>query len=455
MNTLVNLKQDDIKQQQDALRDKINMTGKTVTIRRPVVNQNQISVALSGRLNEKFIALMDEMARFKTKRGDHIRARAYQKARESLSMYPDEITHLNYTDLDKLPGIGETLIKKFREYVTTGELQALEREKMNPQNVFTEIYGVGAKAAQKLIDEGITSLDALREKSSEVLNEKQQIGLKYYDDILERIPREEIDVYLEKFNEIFDIVKSADAKFEIGGSYRRGVRDSGDIDVIVTADQKSVFKDFMDKLIEENIIIELLSRGPVKSLTITKLDDHSIARRVDFLYTTPDEYPFAVLYFTGSKNFNTAMRAHALSMGYSLNEHGIYNMSGKKKGDKVDQSFSNEESIFGFLNMEYVVPSDRIDRQSVKLIAISSMNNTTNNTTLKKGRKQNAKTLKMRDNAKQDKVKQEKEDAKREKEERRMMALKEKEDAKRERRKEKDRHLKIEKRSKNVVMQKH
>ena len=429
MNTPQDLKQEDIQNRNDILRERVTFTGKTVKIRRPITTNH---TALKGRLNERFIKLMDDMSKFKTKRGDHIRARAYQKAQESLIMYPDEITHLNYTDLNKLPGIGETLTNKFHEYVTTGELRALEREKSNPQNEFTDIFGVGAKAAQKLIDQGITTLDALREKSTEVLNDKQQIGLKYYDDILKRIPRAEIDVYSDIFEKTFDSVKSDDSKYEIVGSYRRGATDSGDIDVIVTAESKTVFKSFIDKLIEQNIIIEVLSRGPTKSLVVTKIPNYSTARRVDFLYTSPEEYPFAVLYFTGSKNFNTVMRGRALTMGYSLNEHGMYKMTDKKKGDKVEHIFPDEESIFDFLKMEYKEPKNRIDQRSVTVIGqptVTILKKKTTNpkrvqTIKNRSVDKKAITLKNREDALK-----KKEDAQKAREEKQILANKKKEDA--------------------------
>ena len=71
----------------------------------------------SKRYNEKFIEMTDELAMYKTKRGDHFRARAFQKANESLVMHPDEINAFNYKELSKLPGIGETIIHKFGELI--------------------------------------------------------------------------------------------------------------------------------------------------------------------------------------------------------------------------------------------------------------------------------------------------------------------------------------------------
>ena len=171
----------------------------------------------------------------------------------------------------------------------------------------------------------------------------------------------------EIFKETFDSVKTGGADFEIVGSYRRGAKTSGDIDIIITSDDKKVFVDFVDKLIEKEIITSdgVLSRGGTKSLVVAKLPNSDTARRVDFMYTSKQEYPFAILYFTGSKYFNTVMRGRALSMGYTLNEHGFHVMDGKKKGAKFDRIFADEKEIFQFLKMIYKEPHERVDGRSV------------------------------------------------------------------------------------------
>jgi hypothetical protein len=92
------------------------------------------------------------------------------------------------------------------------------------------------------------------------------------------------------------------------------------------------------------------------------------ARRVDFLYTSPSEFPFSILYFTGSKGFNTIMREHALSMKYTLNEHGFSAMDGKKKGARIDRVFPDEKSIFEFLKLEYKSPEERLDGRAIEPI---------------------------------------------------------------------------------------
>ena len=318
---------------------------------------------------KKLATLFDELSKFMTKRGEPFKSRAYQKAQESIVLYENDITHENYKELNKLSGVGETIINKIGEYIQTGTLRLLERERADPQNVLADVYGIGPKKASDLVDKGIKTIDELREKEDELLNAVQKIGLKYYDDILQRIPRSEIDEYHSLFSKTFNEVKETDSKYEIVGSYRRNVMTSGDIDVIITSENKEVFKNFIDSLLKQGIILEILSRGPTKSLVVAKLPHKKYARRVDFLYTSPEEYPFAVLYFTGSKIFNTVMRGRALSMGYSLNEHGLYKMEGKKKGDKIEHSFSNESDIFKFLQMEYKEPSERKTGKSVVPLA--------------------------------------------------------------------------------------
>ena len=323
------------------------------------MSQTQLPI---GRLNEKFINLMEQLADIMLKQGEPFRSRAYQKAQETIMTYQDDI--LSPIELKGKPGIGLTIMEKLNEYVLTGTLKVIEREKNNPVNILSEVYGIGPKKAKELVENGITSISNLRE-NKHLLNDVQKVGLQYYDDILKRIPRSEIEEYNVIFNMIFP--KVADAKIEIVGSYRRGALNSGDIDVIITSESSHVFTKFIDNLIKENIILNVLSRGPTKCLVVAKIPSSNVVRRVDFLYTNLTEFPFAILYFTGSKIFNTIMRRVALENGYTMNEHGIYSLEvgTKKKGDKVSQQFANEEDIFNFLDIEYKTPIERIDGRAI------------------------------------------------------------------------------------------
>lgn len=320
-----------------------------------------------SRLNESFVKLMDDLGFVMRKRKDKMRARAYNNAKETIQTYDGDIT--DPIQLKGKPGIGNTIYQKLVDYNKTGTLKILEEEKdtiiqKRAMEVFTNIYGVGEKKAEELVLKGVTSLDQLQQRQMELLNDKQRIGLKYYHDIMERIPREEIVRYEAIFRESIT-PEISDLQLQIVGSYRRGLDSSGDIDVILTSESPQHFTTYIDNLLKKNIILEVLSRGPSKCLVITKLPDGEFARRVDFLYTPPREFPFSILYFTGSKGFNTAMREHVLSMKYTLNEHGLSHMVGRTKGALIDYNFPDEGSIFYFLNLEYKKPEERTDGRAV------------------------------------------------------------------------------------------
>jgi DNA ligase (NAD+) len=317
------------------------------------------------RYNEEFIELMEKLNNIMLKQGEPFRARAYQKAQETIMTYPDDI--YEPSQLKGLPGIGSTIMDKLNEYVQTGTLRVLEREKTNPINILGEIYGVGPKKAQELVNAGVKNIDELRSRQNELLNDIQKVGLRYHDQIEQRIPRSEIEEFEQVFKSVFvkAAVNSPDAKFEIVGSYRRGSQTSGDIDVIITGKTGQVYKAFVDELLKTGIILEVLSRGQSKTLVIAKLPGERVARRVDFLYAPPDEFAFAILYFTGSKIFNTVMRQYGLDKGYTFNEHGIYKLENKKKGSKVSKEFKTEKDIFDFLGLQFKTPIERRDGRAV------------------------------------------------------------------------------------------
>lgn len=316
------------------------------------------------RKNEIYSELMGELLAIMVKRGDNIRARVYRRAQESILAIPDDI--YEPADLAGKPGIGPIILEKLKAYDETGTLDILEKEKENPENILSDVYGVGPKKAKELVAKGITSIAQLRERQNEVLNDVQKVGLKYYEDIQEKIPRKEIDEYAAVFQTAYDTVnRQTEMKYEIVGSYRRGATASGDIDVIITAKDATAFSKWIDELLGTKIIIEVLSRGKSKCLVITRLKEGYLARRVDFLYTTPEEYPFAVLYFTGSKGFNATMRGFALTKGLSLNEHGLSKMVDKKKEEKLSLNIVDERGIFDYLGLVYKEPNERIDGRAV------------------------------------------------------------------------------------------
>jgi DNA polymerase/3'-5' exonuclease PolX len=109
-------------------------------------------------------------------------------------------------------------------------------------------------------------------------------------------------------------------------------------------------------------IHEILAVGPKKFMGVGRVSKKKPARRIDILLTPEEEYPFAVLYFTGSDKFNVGMRRGALELGYTMNEHGLQ----KTKAGAAPPGMADEKDIFNFLGYAYVPPEKRIDEHSLR-----------------------------------------------------------------------------------------
>tara|TARA_B100000035_G_scaffold234966_1_gene203214 strand:+ start:1230 stop:4589 length:3360 start_codon:yes stop_codon:yes gene_type:complete len=329
-----------------------------------------------GRLNEDLIDILNRLTNTLKKRGENFKSRAYENAESTLINYPGDINSVD--ELKGVPTIGEAIFKKLKEYELTGKIKYLEELEKSPINTLTDVHGIGAVKAKSLINKGITTINKLREVQDKELNETQKKGLKYYDDLQLRIPKEEIQLYDLLFRKNFDDVNDDNkSKFVIAGSYRRGAKDSGDIDIAITNDDnnKKILTNFINNLYEKGVIIEFLTKGSVESFVIVQLPGKP-ARRLDIYYGEPDEYPFLLLYFTGSKQFNVGMRLRATKMGYTLNQKGLYYLENKKKGKKVENvEFKNEKDIFNFLSMKYKEPEERINAFSVQTISAQDLAN--------------------------------------------------------------------------------
>ena len=285
----------------------------------------------------------------KHKGKDVFKARAYKKALDNL---PSEI----YSESDvKNIGGGKINDKMILIIKTNKNLDEVDDTIIDPEyeitNLLTTIHGIGPSKAKELYKRHtISTIDHLC-KNDDLLNYVQQKGLKYLEYTQKRIPRKEM-INHNKF-----LQENIDQEFKITGSYMRNESTSGDIDVLISG-QLNNLKIIVDKLIERKYIIKdgILAHGHVKFMGMCKLPRHTNYRRIDILYTSPKEYPFAELYFTGNYKFNTDMRKHALTLGYSLNEQGLTDI---KNGKEIKHDFNNEKDIFSFLNYNYVLPEDR------------------------------------------------------------------------------------------------
>lgn len=309
---------------------------------------------------KEIIDALDVMRRRDLAEKQTFKARAYAKVIEQLRGL-EQIC--KYEDVAGVKGIGEKIEKKIKEILATGRLESAEVAKrnysLNAYDALLQCYGIGPAKAKELVTAGIRSIADLREavrKNPGLLNDKQVIGMRYYEDLLQRIPREEMLQHDALLHEALP----PRVKGEIVGSFRRKAPTSGDIDMLIRGDDPRLLAQFVERLSESGYILEILALGDKKCMAICRLgdgDSGGIARRLDILLTPPEEYAYAILYFTGSDKFNVAMRQYALTRGYSLNEHGLTIVS--SEAEKVPP-MRREKDIFAFLGIDYVAPEGRL-----------------------------------------------------------------------------------------------
>lgn len=282
---------------------------------------------------------------------------AYNNAINNIIIYDKKIIDLN--DIANIEGIGKGIYEKIKELFLTGSISYIENNINNDKDykfkqLLLNIYGIGPVNAKKIINQGIKSLNELR-KNLHLLNDKQKIGVKYYEDLEKKIPLIEFNKHIKI---IENKLKKYNLTYDFVGSYRRGSDNMGDIDLLImdkdndNDDNKFKLKDFIKELVGDNYIIEILASGKNKFMGIVKINNNP-ARHFDILIAPKKEYYYSLLYFTGSKIFNVALRHYVKNkFNLSLSEHGFKD---------IDIKVNSEEDIFKFLKLLYVKPNNRND----------------------------------------------------------------------------------------------
>ncbi|XP_046509773.1 DNA polymerase lambda isoform X3 [Equus quagga] len=181
--------------------------------------------------NRHITEKLEVLAKAYSVQGDKWRALGYAKAINALKSFHKPVT--SYQEACGIPGIGKRMAEKIIEILESGHLRKLDHisESVPILELFSNIWGAGTKTAQMWYHQGFRSLEDIRNQAS--LTTQQAIGLKHYNDFLERIPREEA-------TEIEQTVQKSAQAFNPGllcvacGSYRRGKATCGDVDVLLT-----------------------------------------------------------------------------------------------------------------------------------------------------------------------------------------------------------------------------
>ena len=312
--------------------------------------------------NKKLIDNLKILADYERINKEPFKVKAYEKVISSIELFDKKIETLD--DIKLLKGVGKKIEDKIIEFLNTGNIEEVVSVLNDPKyilgNKLKGIYGVGPAKITELMTK-IKDFEELK-GHPELLNDKQKIGLKYYDDMNLRIPMAEGKQHLKVVGKILNTLYSG-IEFEFVGSFRRKNKDMGDIDILIKNRKGLVLKDVIKQLEDKSYVIEKLAQGNNKFMGICRLSPELPARRIDILVAEPSYYYFALLYFTGSYNFNIYMRKIALTKGLSLSEYGFKEAAAGVATNKniIDTSdtINSEEDIFTYLGMTYVEPHRR------------------------------------------------------------------------------------------------
>ncbi|XP_072196157.1 DNA polymerase lambda isoform X2 [Excalfactoria chinensis] len=321
--------------------------------------------------NQCITEKLEVLAKAYSVQGDKWRALGYAKAINALKSYHKPVT--SYQEACNIPGIGKRMAEKILEILESGHLRKLDHisESVPVLELFSNIWGAGVKTAQMWYQQGFRTLDDIRTKAS--LTSQQAVGLKHYEDFLERMPREEAA-------EIEQTVRQAALALKPGlvcvacGSYRRGKATCGDVDVLVThpdgQSHRGLFSKLLDSLHESGFLTDdLVSQedngDQKKYLGVCRLPGPARRhRRLDIIVVPYSEFACALLYFTGSAHFNRSMRALAKTKGMSLSEHAlsmavVRGPGGVKVASGHALPTPTERDVFIQLGLPYREPSER------------------------------------------------------------------------------------------------
>lgn len=323
-------------------------------------------------MDKKQVAeILDEIGTLLELRGENpFKSRAYHNASRIIGALTRDLTALVESgELKNIKGIGEGLAEKITELVNTGKLKYYDdlRRSLPPGLVdMLGIPGLGPKRIKVLYEKlKIDTIEKLKEAAEKhKLASLSGFGEKTEENILKGIAllRTHVDEHLypnakEAADRVFEAVRNHKAviRADIAGSLRRRKEIIGDIDIVVSA-KKSDTPKLMDLFTSHTDVETVLARGDTKSSVRLKS-----AINCDLRVVSEEEFPFALAYFTGSKEHNIAMRSLAKKFGWSLNEYGFSELGAEEKRGKAKRIVrcKDESDLYEALELAYVPPELR------------------------------------------------------------------------------------------------
>jgi len=318
--------------------------------------------------NAEVAAMFDQAAELLEIKGDNpFRTRAYRRAARIIEGLPKSVAGLVKAgeDLSELPGIGKDLAGKIATIVATGKfdlLEALKRELPGELGDIAALPGLGPKRVKLLYEKlGVRSVEDLRRAvKAGRLRELPGFGPKSETKLSAALakPQSEkrfrLDVAEAEAEALVGFLRQGlkTGQVVVAGSYRRRRDTVGDLDILVTSQEGAAVG---DKLANYENVASVLAHGPSRTTVVLRS-----GLQVDLRVVPEQSYGAALMYFTGSKAHNIALRGLANEHGWKLNEYGLFDGERRIAG-------ATEEEVYKKLNLAFVPPEMREDRGEVEL----------------------------------------------------------------------------------------
>lgn len=335
-----------------------------------MTNNNRNIIDEFKKLVKQIQFEIDHNTERKQKLANMFRLENTKKVLKIIELFPDIITSVD--QLKGIPGVGKGSLQRIDEILKTGKLSEIDEATINDDYLkyldeLEDVFGIGRRMAFELFSKhkvkSIDELKKLYESGKISLPDNVIKGLKYYGISKGDIPRSEIDIIYNLLSRELSII-DPHLFGTICGSYRRQKLKSGDVDFLIIhpkiKTQKDLiknkyFKNFLKKLIDIGFMVETFTGIEVRSkfMGLCQLSPKYHVRRIDIRFLPFESYYYALLYFTGSGEFNKKMRRIAIDNDLMLNEYGLYDQNGKMF------HVNSEKEIFDILYMEYLQPPDR------------------------------------------------------------------------------------------------
>ncbi len=317
---------------------------------------------------EEIIDILENIARLLELKGENpFKVRAYTNAARALETLVDDLPKLvENNQLVEVEGIGKALAEKIAILQQTGQLDYYNdlREQF-PPDIFTlfDLQGLGAKKIKILYDQlGIHSLTKLERacKDGKVAG-LPGFGEKSAQNILAALDQLKRSTGQFRIGDITGLAEKLLDDFrshprvtlvQIAGSYRRKKALVRDLDIIVSTRKPAIVS---EDFIHHPLVESIQAHGDTKSSVILKN-----GMQCDLRVVSSSEYPFALNYFTGSKEHNVRMRSRALERGWSLNEYRFSEAEGKALKAPIPE-IATEADIYKALGLAYIEPELRED----------------------------------------------------------------------------------------------